>query len=285
MKILVIGGTGTVGTQVIAQLRQRGSEVRVMSRDPQRLGKLPEGVQGVVGDLQKPESLAAAFDGVDALFLATAVVPDEMNQGLAAVEAAKAAGLGHIVYMSAHRADEATEIPHFAAKLPIEGAVKTSGIPWTILRPNHFFQNDYMVRDAILQAGVYPAPISDVGLNRVDVRDIAEAAAIRLTGPAGQDGHTYSLVGSEVHTGATTAATYTELLGRPVHYVGGDIEAWAKAALAFLPAWLVLDLKIMYRHFEAKGLLATAQEIADLTALLGHPPRAFRPFAKEVAGV
>jgi uncharacterized protein YbjT (DUF2867 family) len=284
MKTLVIGGTGTVGTQVIAELQKRGSGARVMSRTAGRLGSLPEGVEGVVGDLQKPETLAPVFEGVDALFLATALAPDEINQGLNAVEAAKAAALKHIVFMSVHRVDEAVHIPHFATKMPIEGAAKASGIPWTILRPNNFFQNDWWVRDAILQHGVYPQPLSERGLNRVDVRDIAEAAAISITQP-GHAGRTYSLVGPDALTGASTAATFSKYAGRPVHYVGGDVNAWAAAASAAMPAWMVLDLKIMYEYFLAHGLLATPKEIEEVTTLLGRAPRSFDAFAKElVAG-
>jgi uncharacterized protein YbjT (DUF2867 family) len=281
MKTLVIGGTGTVGTQVIAELRKRGSAARVMSRTAGRLGSLPEGVEGVVGDLQRPETLAPAFDGVDALFLATALAPDEITQGLNAVEAARAAGLKQIVFMSVHRVDEAVHIPHFAGKLPIEGAAKASGMAWTILRPNNFYQNDWWVRDAILQHGVYPQPLSERGMNRVDVRDIAEAAAISITQP-GHAGRTYSLVGPEAVTGASTAATYAKRAGRPVHYVGGDLAAWAAAASAQMPAWMVLDLKIMYAHFLEHGLTATAEEVEKLTKLLGHAPRSFDAFAKEL---
>jgi uncharacterized protein YbjT (DUF2867 family) len=251
-----------------------------MSRTADRLKSLPKGVEGVVGDLAKPETLAPAFDGVDALYLATPVAPDETMQGLNAIEAAKAAKLKHVVVMSVQDADEATQIPHFVSKLPIEGAAKSSGMAWTILRPCHFFQNDWWIRDAILQAGVYPAPLSDVGLNRVDVRDIAEAGAIAIT--SGQGGRTITLVGPDTLTGAAVAATYSKLLGRPVHYVGGDLEAWAKMAGTMMPGWLVLDLKIMYEHLLKVGLVATPQEVAELTKFLGRAPRGFEAFAQEL---
>jgi len=93
-----------------------------------------------------------------------------------------------------HHADKALTIPHFVSKLPIEGVIRASGIEYTILRPNNFYQNDLAVLDAI-RAGVYPTPTGSVGMHRVDVRDIAETAAIALTQP-GHSGKTYSVVGS-----------------------------------------------------------------------------------------
>lgn len=283
MKTVVVGGTGTVGTQVTNELLKRGVQVAVMSRSAARFAALPQGATGVLGDLQKPETIPQALAGADAMFLATALAPDEINQGLAAVGAAQAAGLRYIVYMSVQNADGASHIPHFATKLPIEGAVKRSGIPYTILRPNNFFQNDLGIRDVILQHGVYPQPISEKGVSRVDVRDIAEAAAVCLTQP-GQAGRTYTVAGPVALTGAATAEIYSRHLGRRIQYTGADLDGWAHAAATMMPAWMVEDLRIMFAHFLEHGLVATPAELAALTVLLGHPPRSFEAFVAEMLG-
>ena len=280
MRTLVIGGTGTVGSQVAQELLKRGSEARVMTRSAEKLAGFHKGTEGVLGDLQKPETLAPAMTGMDAVFLATALVPDEINQGLAAVEAAKAARVRHLVYMSVHKVDSAIHIPHFATKIPIEHAVKNSGISWTIVRPNNFFQNDYQFREAITQSGVYPQPMSEKGISRVDVRDIAEAVAISLTAK-GHAGRTYSLVGPQALTGEQTAEIYSRCLGRPIRYVGGDVNAFAAEAAKIMPAWLALDLRIMYAHFAENGLAAKAEEVAELARLLGHSPRDFESFVRD----
>jgi len=101
---------------------------------------------------------------------------------------------------------------------PIEAAVKTRG---TIYHPpaHNFFQNDYWFRDTILQYGVYPQPIGNVGLSRVDVRDIAEAAAIALT-TKGHEGQTYNLVGPHVHTGRAPLKSGAGMLGKTIAYAG-----------------------------------------------------------------
>src|SRR5207245_11667992 len=100
---------------------------------------------------------------------------------------------------SVHHGQDAPHVPHFGSNVAVEAAIAASGIPHTVIRPNNYYQNDEWFRDVMLQHGVYPQPIGEVGLSRVDVRDIAEAAAIALTEP-GHDGKTYNLVVPEAVT-------------------------------------------------------------------------------------
>jgi uncharacterized protein YbjT (DUF2867 family) len=279
-KIVVIGGTGTVGSQTVVELLRRGADVRVMTRSATRIATLPAGVEGVVGSMLEPPSLPPVFKAADALFLVTPLDRDETAQGIDAVDAAVAAGVRRIVYLSVHQADQALGIPHFVSKLPVEAVIRDSGVEYTILRPSNFFQNDTAVAAAI-RAGVYPTPIGSVGLHRVDVRDIAEAAAIALTQP-GHSGRTYSLVGPRSWTGPQTAECLARHLGNPVSYGGDDLIALAASLRAFMPGWLVRDLVIMFAHFQRKGLLATEKEIDEVTSLLGHAPRRYEDFVTEL---
>ncbi len=278
-KTVVIGGTGTVGSQVVKELLARGEQVRVMTRSADRIASLPKGVEGVVGSMQQPDSLPAAFSGADNLFLITPVDRDEAAQGIDAVDAAVAAGIKRIVYLSVHQADKALVIPHFVSKLPVEGVIRSSGVDYTILRPSNFYQNDLGMLDAI-RAGLYPQPSGSIGTHRVDVRDIAEAAAIALTQP-GHSGKTYSIVGPRSWTGSEIAATLTKHLGKPVTYVGDDLKAWAAQMRSFMPNWLVRDLQIMFQYFLDHGLLATQAEIDEITKVLGHAPRSYEAFIQE----
>ncbi|MGA7990984.1 MAG: NmrA family NAD(P)-binding protein [Thermoanaerobaculia bacterium] len=280
MNVLVLGGTGTVGTQVVRELLGRGADVSVLTRDPKKA--LPAGVRAVAGDLLDPETIRTVFAGRDAVFLLNALGTTECHEGLAAVNGVRMAGVRKVVYLSIHRTDEAPHIPHFGAKLPVEAALKTSGCGFTILRPNHFFQNDLWSRDAMLANGVYPQPFGDAGLSRVDVRDIAEAAAITLTTGAA-DGETVNVVGPDVLTATATAAIWGGVLGRKIAYGGNDLDTWERQSLAFLPPWMVFDLKLMFAFFQEKGLKASPDDHARLAALLGHPPRRFDEFAAETA--
>jgi uncharacterized protein YbjT (DUF2867 family) len=222
------------------------------------------------------------FKGVDGVFLINTVSPTEIHEGLLSVCALRDENVKRLVYLSVHHADAVPWVPHFGGKLGIEQAVLKSGVPATILRPNNFYQNDYWFKDAMLQHGVYPQPLGDVGLNRVDVRDIAEAAAIALT-TTGHEGQTYDLVGPEAHTGKSTAEAWSRALGRPIAYGGNDLDAWEKQSLQYMPDWAVFDMRHMYVFFQAKGLKASPEAIERQTKLLGHSPRSFGAFVGETA--
>ena len=89
--------------------------------------------------------------------------------------------LKQIVYHSVFKAESFRDVPHFASKLAIESALREFDVPFTIIRPNYFFQNDELLKEPLTKAGVYPVPLGLRGISAVDIRDIAEAAAIALT--------------------------------------------------------------------------------------------------------
>ena len=148
--------------------------------------------QGRDRRLGQVESVKRVFKGVDGVFLINTVSPTEVYEGLMSVCALREENVKKVVYVSVQHADRAAWLPHFGGKLSVEEALRKSGKAFTILRPNNFYQNDYWFKDAMLQHGVYPQPLGSTGLNRVDVRDIAEAAAVTLT-TSGHDGETYDL--------------------------------------------------------------------------------------------
>jgi uncharacterized protein YbjT (DUF2867 family) len=282
MKILVLGGTGVVGSQVVKELLARKVEVTVLTRKPEHESALPSGARGVVGDLLDPGTVRSAFRGRDALFLLNAVSPTETHEGLMAVNGARLGDVKRIAYLSVHNVDKAPHLPHFGSKLSVEAAIKASGIPYTIIRPNNFYQNDYWFKDAMLQYGVYPQPIGSAGLSRVDVRDIAEVAAIALTA-GGHDGETINLVGPEALVAGRTAEIWSKALGKTIRYAGDDLDAWEKQQLQYIPAWMAFDFRMMYEFFQREGLTATREDIERLTKILGHAPRAYEDFARETA--
>jgi uncharacterized protein YbjT (DUF2867 family) len=282
MKVLVTGGTGTVGTQVVRDLLARGVEVSVLTRDAAKFKALPAGVTGVEGDLRKPETVRSVFKGFDGVFLLNVVSPTESQEGHLAMCGIRLAGIKRIVYLSVQEADKAAHLPHFGAKVGVEEAIKQSGIAFTILRPNNYYQNDYWYKDVMPQYGMYPQPIGNKGCSRVDVRDIAEAAGIAMT-TSGHEGQTYDLVGPEAVTGDSTAATWSRLLGKPIVYGGDDLDAWEKGSLNYMPDWAAFDFRMMYDYFQKNGFVATPEAIARQTKLLGHAPRGFEAFAAETA--
>lgn len=282
MKILAIGGTGTVGSQVIQQLVERGAAVRALVRNKESAQKLPKQVEAAIGDLLDPVSVQTALEGVDKLYLLNAVVPDELTQGLIAYDLAKKLKLKQVVYHSVFRAEHFPDVPHFAAKVMIENAIKTFDVPFTIIRPNYFYQNDVSVKDAIMGAGIYPMPLGTPGISAVDVRDIAEASAIALT-TDGHVGKTYNLNGPEVLSGAAVASIWSGLLGKEIQYPGEDMDGFEAQMRRHAPAWSAFDIRMMFQGYLERGFGAEHEDVATLTALLGHPPRRYEDFAKETA--
>lgn len=283
MSHLILGGTGTVGSQVVRRLVDRGESVRVVTRSPDKLDGLPDGVVGVEADMNDPLSFEGKFEGSRTLFLLNPLSQTELQEGLFALEEAKRADMDHIVYLSVQNVERGAHLPHFASKIAVENALKASAIDYTVLRPSSFFQNDYWLREALVEHGVYPYPLGDVGVSRVDVRDIGEAAANALTDERHRN-RTYALVGPDALTGTDCARIWGEALGKEVRYGGDDLDAWEEQARRGMPAWMVYDVRLMYALFQDEGLVATEVQLEQTRTILGDQPRSFLDFAAETAG-
>ena len=282
MRILAIGGTGNVGGNVVSELLKRGAAVRVLARKEPEASKVQAGVDVAIGDLLDPVSVEKAMDGVDKLFLLNAVVTDELTQALIAYGIAKRVGLKHITYLSVFKVDQFRDVPHFASKLAVEGALHEFGMPYTILRPAYYIQNDLGLRDALTKAGVYPMPLGTAGIAAADVRDIAEVAAISLT-EEGHEGQTYDIVAPTPISGPGNAALWSKLLGKEIKYTGHDFDQWERGMRARMPSWSAYDLRMMFQGYFERGFASTESEVVRLTKLLGRTPRSYEDFATETA--
>jgi uncharacterized protein YbjT (DUF2867 family) len=278
MKILVIGGTGHVGAAVVQELRKRKADIRLLVRKEGT--PTPAGVEVAIGDLLDPVSVQKAMEGADKLYLLNAVLPDELTQGLIAYDLAKKLKLSHVVYHSVFRVEHFKDVPHFASKLAIESALREFDVPFTILRPNYFSQNDASLKDPLTKAGIYPMPLGDVGVSVVDVRDIAEAAAIVLTSGE-HNGKTYNLNGPEVVSGAKAASIWGEVLGKEIRYTGHNMDAFEEQMRKKAPSWSAFDIRMMFEGYLERGFVAEDGDVEKLTKLLGHAPRRYEDFAKE----
>jgi uncharacterized protein YbjT (DUF2867 family) len=280
MKILVTGGTGRVGAEVVKELQKRNADIRLLVR--KEGDGSPKGVEVAIGDLLDPVSVQKALRGVDKLYLLNAVAPDELTQGLIAYDLAKRLKLKHIVYHSVFRVEHFKDVPHFASKLAIENALREFDLPFTIIRPNYFCQNDATLKDPLTKAGIYPVPLGDVGVSAVDIRDIAEATAIVLTSDE-HYGKTYNLNGPEALSGPRAASIWSKLLGKEIRYGGDDMDAFEEQMRKRAPAWSAFDIRMMFEGYLERGFVAEDGDIETLTKLLGHGPRRYEDFAKETA--
>jgi uncharacterized protein YbjT (DUF2867 family) len=286
MTILITGSTGTIGTQVLAFLVGNGAEIRALTRTPEK-AQFPTGVTAVQGDLSDIDSVRAALGGVSTLFLLAPNAPDELTQAMLTLDAAHAAGVKGIVYLSVFKGEAYANVPHFASKMTVERMIHAADLPVTILRPAYFIQNDLRQKDALLGGSVYGMAIGDRGISMVDIRDIGEAAAKELLRRERTDGplphETYELVGPDALTGTSISALWSDVLGRPIGYAGNDLGALEQRLKSFGPAWLAYDMRLMMHRYQEDGAIATDSEISRLATLLGRAPRSYRDFAEAAA--
>ncbi|MDQ0996062.1 uncharacterized protein YbjT (DUF2867 family) [Phyllobacterium ifriqiyense] len=286
MTILVTGATGNIGSQVIQRLVDRGADVRALVRDPSK-ANFPTDVAVAKDDFLDVDALRRAFEGVSTLFLLNAVVSDEFTQALIALNVARSAGVERIVYLSVIHSDIYVNVPHFAGKFGVERMIEQMGMNATILRPAYFIQNDLTIRDVITDYGIYPMPVGDKGLAMIDVRDIAEIAAIELLrreqAPQALPTDRINLVGPDTLTGTDIAAIWSDALGRQINYAGGDTVVFEQSLKQFMPPWMAYDMRMMGERFLTDGMLPEGGDVERLTTLLGRPLRSYRDFAKDTA--
>ena len=285
MTILVIGATGTVGSQVIEQLTKRGADVRALVRDTTK-ANFPAGVDIVQGDLLDVDSLRSAFTGVSTLFLLNAVVADEYTQALITLNIAQEVGIERIVYLSVIHADRYLNVPHFAGKYGVERMIEQMGLNATILRPAYYISNDITIKDVVTGYGIYPMPIGDKGLAMVDTQDIAEVAALELIrreeSSVPQPLNRINLVGPDTLTGQDVAEIWTQVLGTPITYPGDDTAGFEQNLRQFMPNWMAYDMRLMSERFLTEGMIPDVGDVERLTSLLGRPLRSYRDFADKL---
>jgi uncharacterized protein YbjT (DUF2867 family) len=280
--ILITGATGTTGREVVEELRRLGAKgVRALVRDPARADFIRDaGFDTVAGDFERPETLGAALEGAERALLLTPPTPQTFEQQRAFVEAAVRAGVRHVVKLSAFGAD--ADAPEGFGKWhgQSEGLLKSSGLKWTMLRPNFFMQNLLgQARQVAATGGIYQ-PVGAARASFVDARDIAAVAARTLT-EEGHEGQTYTLTGPEALSYQDVAAKLSAAVGRGIDYVPISPEQFRAGALgAGLPEWLVSALERLNDIF-AKGDAAVVTD--DVRRVGRKEPNTFDQFARDHA--
>ncbi|BDI29171.1 NAD(P)-dependent oxidoreductase [Capsulimonas corticalis] len=280
--ILITGANGTVGGDLTAELANHGVKIRAGVRSKLRARNIvayePELVEM---DLARPDTFPDALYGIEQLFLLTPFTggTTEIVQNL--VNAAKAAGVSHIVRLSAYGADAEPGITLGRWHRAEEKIIQESGIPVTILRPNGFFQNFAEIdgRSIKTQNAIY-SPVTVGKASFVDTRDIAAVAAKALTEP-GHEGKIYEITGPEAISYTEIAEQLSTVTGRTISFVpvpeeavrDGMVAAGAPEALADA----LVELFQLYEAGYAGRVLPTVEEIT------GKPARTFAQYAADYA--
>lgn len=279
--ILLTGATGTTGQETVKQLRAKGVPFRAMVRDIERAkGLLGEDIDYVLGDFSDPDSLDAAFDGIERLSLLCASVDGIVDMELNAIAAAKRAGIRHIVKMSAIRSapDAPTIIRRWHGV--IEQRIQDEGFAYTHLWPNAFMQNFRRFAPFIKNEGVFYAAIGDARVSLVDIVDVAAVTVAALT-EGGHGGKTYEITGPEAVSYAECAEILSRVLDKPVRYEPVSFEAGHKALVdAGLSPTLAEALVEIDRLF-VDDFGSPVTDVVERT--VGRKPRSFEQFARDNA--
>ena len=234
--ILLAGGTGTVGREIVKGLVARGLSPRVLSRDPDKaLSLLGPSVEIVRGDYMQPASLAAALRGVDVAYLATTPGPELAEQEGAFIDAARTAKLRRLVKLSACGIDDATDRIHRCHAVS-EQRVRGSGLDYVILQPVMFMWN-LLWEAASIKRGKIASAFGDGRMSFVDESDVADVALVALTTPE-HVGAVWAFGGPQALSYYDVAATFSRVLGPKVEHMRLDETQFREAAAA-LPDFVI----------------------------------------------
>ena len=227
LKVLVTGATGNTGSLLVPALLRENVDVRIFVRDEAKAKPLKDlGAEVVTGDLDKPETILPALNNVDKIYLLTWNGETQLQQAENVLNAVKeAGGNSHIVRHSMWGPDNSRIIKQ---GYKIEEMIKSSGLPWTILKPTFYMQNTMMAAQTISSDGMIYWDMKDGKLGMIDVRDIADSAFAVITGE-GYEGKSYILTGPDAISFNDIAKTFSTVLDKEVKYVNVPGEASLQA--------------------------------------------------------
>lgn len=280
--ILITGCAGKTGRNVLQALVEREEPVRALVYQPEQIDLVESiGAQDVVvGDMNSAEAMREAVQGIRAIYhIPPNVSPYEISIGQTMIAAAKEAGVQHFVYHSVLK-PQSEAMPHHWRKLRVEELLLESRMLYTIMQPAVYMQNLLVHWKKILQEGIYAVPYpTATRLSFVDLRDVAQAAAIVLTGE-GHEFAQYELVGTEGISQSEVASILGKELGRPVQAVSIPIDTWRRQAKeSGLGEEQIETLTKMFAFYQQYDFIGNPRVLGWL---LEYPPTTLTNFIRQI---
>jgi uncharacterized protein YbjT (DUF2867 family) len=273
--ILVVGGRSKIGSALIDELLARGEAVRALVRPGEEKAALAAGVETATGDLADRDSLRAAVDGADRVFLLCGPTEDEVALNANAIDVAADAGVQLLVRSSILGSDPGSQATFVRDHGACDAHLGASGLPHVIVRPNLFQQNvPESTIPSIGADGTFYANAGDARMSMVDTRDVAAVAATALTEP-GHAGNAYDVTGPEALSYEDVARVLSNALGKTITYVAAPDDAVRESLRGFgLGDWMVEGLVDLYQEYRRSGTDGYAAQVTDtVQRLTGRPPR------------
>ena len=274
--IAVTGATGAVGSRLAARLAQAGVPQRLVVRDPTRAPRLERAEVPSASGYGAAAEMRAALVGAATVFLIPAAeAPDRVEQHVSAVDAAVAAGVGRIVYLSFVGASADNTFTLGRDHWHTEQHIRSTGVPWTFLRMNLYMD---FIPSMVQSDGVIRGPAGDGRAAAILRDDVAAAGAAVLTSE-GHDGSIYDLTGPEAFSLGEAATVMSRISGRAIRYHDEtDEEAFALRAGYGASEFEVRGWVSSYWAIRAGELAAVSDDVRTLT---GRPPVSLTDYLRD----
>ena len=278
--ILVTGGTGNVGRELVKILSSQGQPTRVVVRSVAQAQAITlPGIELVEADFRKPMTIAPALDGVTSLFLLIPSSAQVEKQQRNLVDQAKESGVKYIAKLSQFGAHSQCKSRFQRHHGIAEDYIRDSGIEYTLLRPNLFMQG-LLNFATIPTQGAFYAPAGRAKVSVVDARDVASVAAVALTDP-GHGGKIYDITGPQALTHDEMADQLSQAVGKRILYVEVSPDIMLHALTSFgIPEWQAEGVVEDYEHYRRGEADLVTTTVRDIT---GRPARSFSQFAQDYA--
>ncbi|UOF02177.1 NmrA family NAD(P)-binding protein [Bdellovibrio reynosensis] len=277
LKIMVTGAGGTMGQEVVSALHRAGAQFTAVSRS---LERLPSHVKGLQLDYDNPLLLQEALRGVDILFLSQPYESNMLAQAENIVKAARKAGVEFIVRLSGLGADERSSYLYQRIQGEVDALVESSGIPFTILKPNIFMQCFVKSFGDAIRQGVLFLPQGEGRTSYLDARDAADVAANILQNPWHHSHKTFTLTGERPISNAEAISLISHQVRRRLAYVPVTEEVAVKEMLKTLADPWVVDVAMSVHKAAKEGAIESVSE--TLVSSFGKAPRKFEDFCVEM---